>query len=615
MKRKITLTISIGIIVSLIGASIVFASTQTRPITAEGTYTGGTYSGGGTYANLNSDDGDVSYIYHSATYAIHSWQFQDFLATDSINSVTVYSKARTTGAAASVKEFAYVGGNFYWGTNHSLTATYTTYSSVWATNPATGNPWTMAEVNAAEFGIQFGSAGVQEARVTYLYIEINYTATEPTSDTLDATGVGISAGSHIATLEGEVTDDGGADVTERGFAWGTTSNATTPASTEAPPATYTTNWTEGSADWGTGDFDHQITGLASCTTYYYRAYAYNAQGYGWGDEESFMTLCTPTITTVAASQVATTTARLNALVTSDGGQDADVRFAYGTNTANCTIAANCTATAACNATSYTTVTAWVEDSYGSGESAYVDLTGLTAGTTYYFCSQVRNDFTCTCGGELSFTTESGVGSPSDFEGIPDQTALSLVWVKGTGTTRTMVRYKLGATPTSATDGSLAYFDTQAAHRLTGLTPGTTYYLVAIGESGGVYSTTNATLMLTTLPMVSAGESFEVPPEPTNWFQAPDYTTMQNLPIYGFVNWAADCFGFPRATAWSFLVFLMAAAAGLGLYNVGERYNLVLGMGAATAVLVTGAFMSLISMWVMFIYLVGVSLYAIVANRF
>ena len=94
----------------------------------------------------------------------------------------------------------------------------------------------------------------------------------PTVSTLDAINIQTTQ----AQLNGEITDSGGVDVTERGFEWGTS------------PGSYPNSWTE-TGTFGTGTFSHTITDLIPKTTYYFRAKAYNSEGWGYGSELSFTT--------------------------------------------------------------------------------------------------------------------------------------------------------------------------------------------------------------------------------------------------------------------------------------------------------------------------------------
>ncbi|HET9571019.1 MAG TPA: fibrobacter succinogenes major paralogous domain-containing protein [Bacteroidales bacterium] len=80
-----------------------------------------------------------------------------------------------------------------------------------------------------------------------------------------------------ATLGGNISNDGGAPVTERGVCWSTSINPTISLSTKT---------VNGS---GAGSFTSFLTGLQSGTTYYVRAYATNSVGTTYGDEKSFST--------------------------------------------------------------------------------------------------------------------------------------------------------------------------------------------------------------------------------------------------------------------------------------------------------------------------------------
>jgi hypothetical protein len=95
----------------------------------------------------------------------------------------------------------------------------------------------------------------------------------PTITTNAATGITQTT----ATSGGNVTASGGATVTARGVCWSTTSNPTTADSHTA----------DGS---GIGSFVSNLTGLATNTLYYVRAYATNSVGTGYGNEVSFTTL-------------------------------------------------------------------------------------------------------------------------------------------------------------------------------------------------------------------------------------------------------------------------------------------------------------------------------------
>ncbi|MFA5772927.1 MAG: hypothetical protein WC974_09380 [Thermoplasmata archaeon] len=108
-----------------------------------------------------------------------------------------------------------------------------------------------------------------------------FTACFPTVTTASATSVTATG----ATLNGEITSTGGADVTVRGFLWGTNaelSGGDTATTTE-------------SGTFGTGTFTNSSLTLTCNTTYYSRAYATNSTGTSYGAiSDSFTTgACAP----------------------------------------------------------------------------------------------------------------------------------------------------------------------------------------------------------------------------------------------------------------------------------------------------------------------------------
>jgi surface protein len=79
-----------------------------------------------------------------------------------------------------------------------------------------------------------------------------------------------------ATIAGNITDDGGAAITARGFCWSTNPN----------PTIADSKTEEGS---GLGGFSSSLTGLTEDTTYNVRSYATNEVGTTYGEEISFKT--------------------------------------------------------------------------------------------------------------------------------------------------------------------------------------------------------------------------------------------------------------------------------------------------------------------------------------
>ena len=94
----------------------------------------------------------------------------------------------------------------------------------------------------------------------------------PTVTTNEVTDITITS----AICGGNVTADGGAEVTARGVCWSTSQN----------PTLSDSHTTDGS---GTGSFTSNMTGLTENTVYYIRAYATNSYGTSYGSQKSFTT--------------------------------------------------------------------------------------------------------------------------------------------------------------------------------------------------------------------------------------------------------------------------------------------------------------------------------------
>lgn len=98
----------------------------------------------------------------------------------------------------------------------------------------------------------------------------SFTTLAPTAPTV-VTGVATNITSQGATLNGNVTSDGGANVTARGFVYGTNQN----------------NLTQNvSCGTGTGSMNYNLT-LSVGGTYYYKAYATNSIGTTYGEVKTF----------------------------------------------------------------------------------------------------------------------------------------------------------------------------------------------------------------------------------------------------------------------------------------------------------------------------------------
>jgi uncharacterized protein (TIGR02145 family) len=105
---------------------------------------------------------------------------------------------------------------------------------------------------------------------------ITYTINNPANlATINTLPIG-NITSNTASSGGNITNNGGTNVTQRGVVWSTNTN----------PTTANSSTSNGS---GTGSFTSNLIGLTASTTYYVRAYAINSAGTSYGNQVSFTT--------------------------------------------------------------------------------------------------------------------------------------------------------------------------------------------------------------------------------------------------------------------------------------------------------------------------------------
>ena len=289
---------------------------------------------------------------------------------------------------------------------------------------------------------------------------------EPTVTTSQVTNVTQTT----ATCGGNVTDDGGGQVTERGICWGTSQNPTISGS-------------HVSSGTGTGSYTVNMTGLTANTTYYVRAYATNSAGTAYGSEVRFTTsqiVTVPTVTTSQVTNVTQTTATCGGNVTATG---------------NATV----TERGICWGTSQNPTTSGSHGSSGTGTGSYtVNMTGLTANTTYYVRAYATNSAGTAYGSEVSFTTSQIVTVPtvttSQVTNITQTTATCGGNVTATGNATVTARGVCWSTSQNPTvTGSHTTNGTGTGSftsSITDLSPNTTYYVraYATNSAGTAYGT-------------------------------------------------------------------------------------------------------------------------------
>ena len=204
--------------------------------------------------------------------------------------------------------------------------------------------------------------------------ELTFTTTALSAPSVSTTAVS-SIALTTASSGGEITSDGGANVTARGVCWSTSANPTT-----GDPKT-----SDGS---GTGSFTSSITNLLPGTVYHVRAYAINSVGTGYGEDVTFTTLPIglATLTTKTVTSISYTSA-------SSGG---DISDAGG---------GTITAKGVCWGTASGPTVAGSHTTDGTGTASFnSSITPLLSGTVYYVRAYATNSAGTAYGDELTFTT-------------------------------------------------------------------------------------------------------------------------------------------------------------------------------------------------------------------
>jgi uncharacterized protein (TIGR02145 family) len=267
-----------------------------------------------------------------------------------------------------------------------------------------------------------------------------------------------------ARVGGQVSSDGGAEVTDRGIYWGKLPN---PDSTGVKLQ----------IGKDSGAFYDTLSGLTPGVKYYVKAYATNSQGTSYGSETFFTTqINLPTIITSQATNVQPTSALIGGNITEDGGYRIIQRGIYWG------IATNPQLTGSI-----------VGLDTGKGQFTYT-LTGLSRAITYYVVAFATNIKGTSYGSQISFSTQPGlptvytstvlnisassatVGGNISSEGGASVTERGVYWGTAPGVLANGAKLAIGS-------GSGSFTNT-----LSSLNPGVTYYLqaYAINSAGTAY---------------------------------------------------------------------------------------------------------------------------------
>lgn len=197
-----------------------------------------------------------------------------------------------------------------------------------------------------------------------------------------STGTPANISSESADVSGDIIDDYGNQITEKGFVW---------TDGMSSPTIENVGGNRRTAGTGTGSFSATIIDLAPATEYKIRAYAISSAGTSYGNEVKFTTSTSiPIIRTEAVSdeKITENTSEIVGNILHTGGADILERGFYWGKTAN---------------------------PIDTGKKQVVDLNkniftlalkGLDSKTNYYFVAYARNSKGIAYGDELSFTTKT-----------------------------------------------------------------------------------------------------------------------------------------------------------------------------------------------------------------
>lgn len=183
----------------------------------------------------------------------------------------------------------------------------------------------------------------------------------------------ISVSYTSANVTGEVTDEGSSPVTDRGFVYGKQDDA-------RQDTMYCGN--------GAGEFPTRLTNLEPNTTYNCMAFARNDAGIAYSGKATFTTLpmAQSDITTSEPTDIGHTHATCGGYVNSDGGSEVTERGVCWATTAN-----------------PTTNNSHLNSGTGTGEFS-INVTGLTANTTYHVRAYAVNSKGTSYGDDVTFKT-------------------------------------------------------------------------------------------------------------------------------------------------------------------------------------------------------------------
>lgn len=448
-------------------------------------------------------------VYYYQTYGTYGGSTT---VSGTIKSFTFGAPIATTQAATDVKltsgsswEAAlhgYINPNGFTSENffrYSDTNTVTSQGQLDSATAVVANPSTLAARGAIDLTLTgltagrtyyFQAVGKNSTGALYSYGEVLsfVTAYAPDVTTEDVLVMGVDT----ATVRGTINANGA--LTTGSFCI-SNSNATTAIDGVLDSCLFVLP-TSPTTTSGSTAVTGAATGLSQATTYYYQAIGDNSQGTSYGTIKSFTTLAgAPVATTVAATNVFSTTATLNGRVNS-GGAATTVKFCYHTSNSvdssgkitSCTLSP----------------TVGTVGATAGLTSLLLNVDSLTVNTTYYFqvvASNTVNGATTTIyGAVLSFKTGAPIVKTLAASSVTGTSAILNGTVKANGSNVSGVTFCLATDPTLSGSGAIATctatpnatpasfastitIDNPESATVSSLTSGTLYYFQIIAVNG------------------------------------------------------------------------------------------------------------------------------------
>jgi len=120
-------------------------------------FTPSTGTDNGAMVDDSTPDDDTTYNSSTTIGNKDTYNFAALGRTGDVKGVFIRNMCRSDSGAAGVRNIARIGGTDYFSGAMALTTSYTLQVSIHELSPATSSPWTVSEIDGAEFGVEHNS--------------------------------------------------------------------------------------------------------------------------------------------------------------------------------------------------------------------------------------------------------------------------------------------------------------------------------------------------------------------------------------------------------------------------------------------------------------------------